>query len=65
MNPFLNYIEALQGAHIEEQFFKFKYAFNKYNNIIILSSLIISLLFSYNTNINKKTVGIPTVYGEC
>ena len=38
MNPFLNYIEALQGAHIEEQFSKFKDAFNKYNNIIILGN---------------------------
>jgi len=38
MNPFLNYIEALQGAHIEEQFSKFKDAFNKHNNIIILGN---------------------------
>ena len=38
MNPFSNYIEALQGAHIEEQFSKFKDAFNKYNNIIILGN---------------------------
>ena len=28
MNPFIQYIEALQGAHIEEQFFKFKDAFS-------------------------------------
>jgi D-sedoheptulose 7-phosphate isomerase len=38
MNPFLNYIQALRGAHIEEQFSKFKDAFNKHNNIIILGN---------------------------
>jgi D-sedoheptulose 7-phosphate isomerase len=38
MNPFLNYIEALQGAHIEEQFSKFKDAFDKHKNIIILGN---------------------------
>ena len=38
MNPFSNYIEALQGAHIEEQFSKFKDAFGKHNNIIILGN---------------------------
>ena len=27
MNPFSNYIEALRGAHIEEQFSKFKDSF--------------------------------------
>ena len=35
-NPFLNYIESLQGAHIEEQFEKFQVAFNAHQNIIIL-----------------------------
>lgn len=38
MNPFLSYIEALQGAHIEEQFKKFKSSFEKYDNIIILGN---------------------------
>ena len=38
MNPFSNYIEALQGAHIEEQFSKFKDAFDKHKNIIILGN---------------------------
>ena len=38
MNPFLNYIEALQGAHIEEQFEKFQVAFNNHQNIIILGN---------------------------
>jgi D-sedoheptulose 7-phosphate isomerase len=38
MNPFLNYIEALRGAHIEEQFSKFKDAFDKHKNIIILGN---------------------------
>lgn len=38
MNPFTQYIESLQGAHIEEQFAKFKDAFEKHNNIIILGN---------------------------
>jgi D-sedoheptulose 7-phosphate isomerase len=38
MNPFSNYIEALQDAHIEEQFAKFKDSFGKHNNIIILGN---------------------------
>lgn len=37
-NPFLNYIESLQGAHIEEQFEKFQVAFNAHQNIIILGN---------------------------
>lgn len=37
-NPFTEYIEALQGAHIEEQFEKFKSAFETHNNIIILGN---------------------------
>jgi len=38
MNPFLDYIEALQGAHIEEQFSKFKDSFEKHKRIIILGN---------------------------
>ena len=38
MNPFTEYIDALQGAHIEEQFQKFKSAFDKHNSIIILGN---------------------------
>jgi D-sedoheptulose 7-phosphate isomerase len=37
-NPFTSYIEALQDAHIEEQFQKFKTSFQKYQNIIILGN---------------------------
>jgi D-sedoheptulose 7-phosphate isomerase len=37
-NPFIEYINALQGAHIEEQFEKFKDAFSKHENIIILGN---------------------------
>ena len=38
MNPFLNYIEALRDAHIEEEFKKFRRAFNSHNRIIILGN---------------------------
>jgi len=38
MNPFLEYIEALQGAHIEEEFEKFCRAFDAYQRIIILGN---------------------------
>jgi len=38
MNPFLEYIEALQGAHIEEEFQKFCKAFSSYVRIIILGN---------------------------
>lgn len=38
MNPFLKYIEVLQDAHIEEQFDKFKQAFDAHSNIIILGN---------------------------
>lgn len=37
-NPFSSYIDALQGAHIEKEFQKFKDAFDKYQNIIILGN---------------------------
>lgn len=37
-NPFSSYINALQGAHIEKEFEKFKSAFCKYDNIIILGN---------------------------
>lgn len=38
MNPFLEYIDALQGAHIEEEFKKFCTAFDNYGRIIILGN---------------------------
>ncbi len=37
-NPFVDYLVALQEAHLEEEFFKFKSAWNKYNNIIVLGN---------------------------
>ena len=37
-NPFLEYSEALQGAHIEEEFQKFCGAFGTYQRIIILGN---------------------------
>ena len=37
-NPFAEYIEALQGAHIEEQFKKYQQAFNNHSRIIILGN---------------------------
>lgn len=37
-NPFLLYIEALQGADIEEEFTKFSVAFNSHKRIIILGN---------------------------
>jgi D-sedoheptulose 7-phosphate isomerase len=38
MNPFLEYIKALKGAHIEKEFEKFRRAFDAYNRIIILGN---------------------------
>jgi D-sedoheptulose 7-phosphate isomerase len=38
MNPFEEYIDALQGAHIEEEFEKFCRAFNTHERIIILGN---------------------------
>lgn len=38
MNPFAEYIEALQGAHIEEEFEKFCRAFDAHERIIILGN---------------------------
>lgn len=38
MNPFIEYIEVLQGAHIEEEFEKFCRAFNDHGRIIILGN---------------------------
>jgi D-sedoheptulose 7-phosphate isomerase len=37
-NPFTEYVQALQGAHLEEQFQKFQEAFTNHNNIIILGN---------------------------
>ena len=37
-NPFTEYIEALKGAHIEEEFGKFKQAFHNHQRIIILGN---------------------------
>jgi D-sedoheptulose 7-phosphate isomerase len=38
MNPFLEYIQALHGAHIEEEFQKFCKAFDNHSRIIILGN---------------------------
>jgi D-sedoheptulose 7-phosphate isomerase len=38
VNPFSEYIEALQGAHLETQFKKFKDVFSKTNDIVILGN---------------------------
>ena len=38
MNPFLSYIEVLQGAHLEEEFEKFYIAFFQHKRIIILGN---------------------------
>lgn len=38
INPFSEYVKSLQDAHIGDQFEKFKNAFEKYNNIIILGN---------------------------
>jgi len=38
MNPFLKYIQALKGAHIEEEFEKFRRAFDSHKRIIILGN---------------------------
>lgn len=38
MNPFVEYIETLQGAHIEEEFEKFCRAFDAHDRIIILGN---------------------------
>ena len=37
-NPFSEYVNTLQSAHMEEEFDKFKKAFNNYNRIIILGN---------------------------
>ncbi|WP_320675011.1 hypothetical protein [Prochlorococcus sp. MIT 1341] len=37
-NPFSQYATALQGAHIEEEFYKFQIAWNKYSKIIVLGN---------------------------
>lgn len=37
-NPFTEYISSLQGAHIEEEFKKFKEAFHSHERIIILGN---------------------------
>jgi len=38
MNPFTEYISALEGAHIESEFQKFREAFKSHNRIIILGN---------------------------
>lgn len=38
MNPFVEYIQALKGAHIENEFEKFYRAFHSHNRIIILGN---------------------------
>ena len=38
MNPFIEYIGALQGAHIEKEFEKFCRAFDAHERIIILGN---------------------------
>ena len=37
-NPFTEYVNALQSAHMEEQFSKFNVAWNKYNSLIVLGN---------------------------
>jgi len=38
VNPFSEYVTTLQSAHMEEEFDKFKKAFNNYKRIIILGN---------------------------
>ena len=38
MNQFFSYIEALQSAHIEEEFERFRRAFDDHERIIILGN---------------------------
>ena len=38
MNPFKEYIDALQTAHMESEFEKYQKAFEQYNRIIILGN---------------------------
>lgn len=62
MNPFLEYIEALQGAHIEEEFEKFSKAFHSYSRIIILgnggSNSVASHISQDYMKFHKKKVSI-------
>ena len=38
MNPFEEYAQTLESAHMETEFFKFQTAFNAYNRIIVLGN---------------------------
>ena len=38
MNPFKEYVDTLESAHMESEFQKYKEAFDKYNRIIILGN---------------------------
>jgi len=62
MNPFVEYIEALQGAHIEEEFEKFYKAFNDHARIIILgnggSNSVASHISQDYMKFHKKKVSI-------
>lgn len=62
MNPFLEYSEALQGAHIEEEFQKFCGAFGTYQRIIILgnggSNSVASHISQDYMKFHKKKVSI-------
>jgi D-sedoheptulose 7-phosphate isomerase len=61
-NPFLEYSEALQGAHIEEEFQKFCGAFGTYQRIIILgnggSNSVASHISQDYMKFHKKKVSI-------
>lgn len=62
MNPFSEYVEALQGAHIEEEFEKFFQAFYSHNRIIILgnggSNSVASHISQDYMKFHKKKVSI-------
>ena len=62
MNPFMEYIEALQCAHMEEEFEKFGRAFDSYERIIILgnggSNSVASHISQDYMKFHKKKVSI-------
>ena len=61
-NPFSEYITTLQSAHMEEEFDKFKKAFNNYKRIIILgnggSNSVASHISQDYMKFHKKKVSI-------
>ena len=46
MNPFNEYIDTLQSAHIESEFHNYQKAFNNYKRIIVLGNGGFFLTFS-------------------